>query len=436
MIFEEITIEKLAHGGDGLGHLADGRVIFVEGAIPGDVVDVEVVKDKKSWARGKIKAIRKPSQERVAPGCDGFERGCGGCQFWEMNFDRELEWKAQAAFEAMERIGGLELVEPVLVEAPSMRDYRSCVTLHQRRQKGRLTRGFFAAASRRVVPIEGCPIARPEIDEAMAELEGALDLVGKADIGMETTGDGGVVVHIELLPKERIRKKHLEELARRVEQGGVVRGIEVMDEKGDHYVIGDSTVEVHEVLARPPVAAMRVESGRFRQVNRAVNDQLVDHVVKVVAQNWERPRIVELYCGAGNFSFPLIELADRFRGYEKSRGAVETARQMAALSHTEEDVAFEVVDLSDKEGVALVLEQPFEVLLVDPPRKGAPLVVERLVEEERQGQLIYVSCDPACLARDAKVLARGGWTMETLHFFDMFPRTAHLEAVAVFERIG
>lgn len=449
MIIEDITIEKLAHGGDGLGHLPDGRVIFVERGIPGDVVDVEITKEKKSWAKGRIASIRQPAEARQTVGCEAFERGCGGCQFWGMDFDSELEWKVQAAWEAMKRISGLDLPEPGVVEAPSMRDYRSRVTFHQRRREGKLRRGFYAAGSRDVVPIEQCPIARPEIDEANQELGGALELLGKADIGVETTGDGGVVVHVELGPRERIDKDDLEELARRVEQGTVVRGIEVLDETGDYYVIGDTTVQLEEVLAEPPVESMRVESGRFRQVNRDVNARLVDYVTSVVEECWERPRIVELFCGMGNFSFALAPLVDRFVGFEKSRGAVETARQIAALSGDGDDaedadngddsgddevMVFKEADLSEDDDVARALEEPFEVLIVDPPRRGAPLVVEQLVAADRRGQLIYISCDPACLARDAKNLADGGWKVERLRFFDMFPRTSHLEAVAVFER--
>lgn len=431
---EEIAIEKLAQGGDGLAHLPDGRVLFVEGGVPGDVVDVEIMRDKKSWARGRVVATRQASKSRVNVECDAFERSCGGCQYWGVNYADELQWKVDAAWEAMRRISGLDVPKPRIVEAPSVWDYRNRVTFHQRRVDGTLERGFYAAGSRRIVAVERCPVARPAIDEAIAELGGALGLLGTAEITVETAGEGTAVALIELGSGERIEKDHLEELARRVEQGTVVRGVEVRDEHGEYYIIGDTTVEVGEVLARPPVEGMRVESGRFRQVNRAVNRRLVDYVVEAVGGDRRQPRIVELYCGAGNFSFPLADIASDFVGFEGSRGAVETARQMAALAENLEEIRFEVADLADEETVAEALERPFEVLVLDPPREGADVAAEWMARSDREGLIVYVACDPACLARDIATLADGGWTVVETTCFDMFPRTAHLETVAILEK--
>lgn len=430
---EDIEIEKLAHGGDGLGYLPDGRVIFVEGAVPGDRVDVELIRDKDRWAKGRLTSVREPSEARQSVECDAFERGCGGCQFWQVGYEQELQWKVDAAHEAMKRISKVDLPEPRVFAAESVRDYRSRVTYHQRHTGSDLVRGFYEQGSRRVVTVEQCPVARPAIDEAVAELGGSLDLLGKADITVETTDDSTAVALIELTGGQKIKKGHLEELARRVEQGTAVRGVEIIDEHDDYYVIGDTTVAAEEVLAHPPVEGLRVESGRFRQANAAMNRRMVDEVTEIVESNWTEPRVVELFCGAGNFSFSLIEHAALLFGYEGSEGAVATARRIAELSEYHEVMRFEEADLTDREVVDQVLEEPFEVLVLDPPRQGAAEVAEQVVEHQRRGQMIYVSCDAACLARDIKTLTAGGWSVEQLLCFDMFPRTAHLEVVAVLD---
>ena len=435
-----IEIEKLAHGGDGLGYLPDGRVLFVKDGLPGDIVDVEVIKEKKSFARGRVKEVTTPSKHRVAVQCEAFENGCGGCQFWGVGYDQEMEWKVQAAWEAMKRISKLDLADPRVEKAPTIFHYRNRVIFHQRREGDDLRRGFFAARSRKIIDVQRCPVAHKAINEAIEEFGGPLSMVGKADIMMETAGDGGVVVLVELLPGERISHDALNELSRRLEQGVVVRGIEILDDRGKYFILGDTTVAASEILARPPLESMQVKAGRFRQANSEVNRKLVDYIRDAVEEKFggddagPAPRIVELYCGSGNFSFPLAELAGELVGYEGSSAAVEAASQMVEMDDEMTHVHFEVADLSEIEVVSQVLSEPFDILVLDPPRDGAPEVAEEMVGDHLARQIIYISCDAACLARDLKTLCSGGWKLEELTFFDMFPRTAHLETVAILTR--
>lgn len=432
-IVEQIEIEKLAQGGDGFARLPDGRVLFVEGAYPKDVVDVEIAKEKETWARGGIAELRRESPGRVSVECEAFERGCGGCQFWDVDYESELAWKVDAAVENIERIGGVDLPEASVVEAPSMRDYRSRMTFHQRQIDGEMICGLFEEGTHRVVEIEGCPVARPEIDEAMAELRDVLASIGELEVTFETAGRGEAVALIELSHGERIEHADLEELARRIEQGTVVRGVEIVDKNDEYFVIGNTTVAAEEVLARPPAAGLHVESGRFRQVNAEVNRRLASHVTDLVEQTGEAPRILELFCGAGNLSFSLAESIGELTGVDDSEGAIETARRIAELAELDEKMGFRTGDLTSEDVVTDLLEAPFDVLLLDPPRKGAATVAECLRRMRVGGRIVYVSCDPACLARDAEMLEEGGWEIEELVFYDMFPRTSHIEAVMVLD---
>lgn len=430
----EVSIDKLANGGDGIGHLPDGRVVFVRGGVPGDVVEIEIEKEKKSWARGRVISIDESSPARQPVECDAFQKGCGGCRFWGVQYERELQWKVEACAEAIERIGGVQLPDFEVNRAPSIRDYRSRVTLHQRRDGRDLRLGFFAAESRRVVDVERCPVARPAIDEAIAELGGPLSMLGNAEISIETAGDGKAVVLVRLGRGQRVRRDHLEELSRRIEQGIVVTGVEILDDQDKYFIIGDTTVDAAEVIADPPVPSMRIKPGRFRQANRAVNRLLVDHVRERICDLESRPKVVELFCGSGNFSFSLAPYVEGLMGFEVSEDAIEVARQMSGLAEWSDRLSFEVADLTEERVLDRIATIDFDLLLLDPPRQGADQVARRLADVQGIDQIIYVSCDPACLARDLQKFDEARWNIDSLAFFDLFPRTPHLEAVVGLKR--
>ena len=434
-----ITIERLANGGEGIAHLPDGRVLFVEGAVPGDLVDVELSRDKKTWARGKVTGIQKKSPHRIPVECEAFRRGCGGCQFWGVAPEQEFVWKTTAAFEAMVRISKVELPTPQLEPSPTIRGYRSKISFHQRRDaEGEVHLGFFATGSQEIVDVDRCLVARSEINEALEEFGSILGLLGAGEFTLETAGDSSVVIQIELGEKERISPGTLKELSRWLEQGQVVRGIEILDARGKHFVLGDTTVAASETMAYPPVKVMRQKAGLFRQANQEVNRRLVDAVVEAAGGTevgGSGPRILELFSGSGNFSFPLLEIAESLVGVEGSAEAVEVARQVLTLREDlESNAEFRVADLFEPEMVSQVLEEEFDVLVLDPPRDGAAEVARQVVERGGSGLLLYVSCDPACLARDLKIYSEGGWEIRELRFFDMFPRTSHLEMLAILVR--
>lgn len=432
-LVSSLTIKRIAQGGDGVAHLPDGRVLFVEDGLPGDVVDVELSKDNKTWARGKVVRVNTPSPARTVPECAAFRDGCGGCQFWGVKRNDELSWKKEAAFEAMKRISGIDdLIEPEVIIG-SDRNYRSKVTFHQvDTDEGEVLLGFYKTGSKTLVPVDRCLIARPEINNALEEFGSVLSYLGAGDITFETAGENRVVISVVQGPKGRVMPGTLSELARWLEQGQVVSGIEIIDGLEKHYVVGDSTISASESFADQPVDSLRHQAGLFRQSNQAMNKRLVEAVVEALGN--EEPVVLELFSGAGNFTFPMLEVAARVVAVEGSAKALEVAHQIKVLATEGDSLSLHQADLFDEKVVEEVLDLDFDVLVLDPPRDGAFAIAKQLAEDTSCRKIIYVSCDPACLARDLKVLVQGGWQLESLRFYDLFPRTTHLETLAILTR--
>ncbi len=438
---ETVRIDRVAQGGDGISNLEDGRIVFVPRSLPGDEVEIRLIQQKKSFARGQIARILEPSKDRVEAECSYFRRGCGGCQFWHTTYENEVSLKSTAASEAIVKISGLALPTPVITPAPQSRGYRNRVTFHLRtrvernenaRARGAAKLGFFVEGSHDVVDVEHCLIASPVINEVRNQLFSALAWIDDAEIVVETSNtDSAVVIIRSLEPIKEVQKARAA-LTLLVQNSPVIAGIQLVEEKS-RWSTGDVQIDAQRVLARAPANAPSLRPGHFRQVNDAVNQLLVERVRAVVAEV-EQPHVLELFSGTGNIAFALSDIVESLVGIEgdsyTTRAATEIANG-AGLSH----FSFVSGDLS--EGFGQYLERgldEFNVLVLDPPREGAPEICRELVERDWKGQIVYVSCDPACLGRDLKILSEGGWELKELEFFDMFPRTVHIETLAVLTR--
>lgn len=428
---QQIEIVRMAHGGDGIGYLEDGRIVFVPTTLPGEVVDIELVELKKSYAKGRVVEVVEASPHRVDSDCAYFPE-CGGCQFWHTTYEHEVELKTEAAWQTIQRISKLDLPEARVVEAPEDRRYRSRVTFHRapagEGQGWKI--GFYRANSSELLDINDCLITDRLLNEVRRALEPALRDVGDCDFILETADDESVVV--TLMPERNFRTKmppSLKEFLKTLDQNPTVRGLRVVGEDED-VVFGDITVDGEEVLAHPPVDAAHVPSANFRQSFREMNGQLVDEVSGII-ERLGASSVIELFCGNGNFSFALPDSVERFVGLEANPAAIESAKGLATLAGLD-GYSFRVADLS--EGFVEPLDEmvdDFDLVLLDPPRAGAAEVCDELAQYQHLDAIVYVSCDPACLGRDLKTLTNGGWEVESLTMFDMFPRTSHIETVAV-----
>jgi 23S rRNA (uracil1939-C5)-methyltransferase len=434
---QTIEIQRMTHEGEGIGYLSDGRIAFVPGGLPGETVEVEIDELKSSFARAKVLKILDEADARVEPDCPYFE-DCGGCQFWHADYDAEVEWKLEAAYETIKRIGKVELPEPTLRQAPTDRRYRTRTTMHRRRtdEPGQSEKtwdvGFFRAKSNELVPIKDCLIASETVNKVRRLIEPALEDVGGVDIIIETASDESAVVTLlsEDIEREDVPPS-LKEFAETLGELDEIRGIRITGGDRD-LVLGDVTVDADQVIGAP-VSEARFPSTLFRQANQKMNRVLID-IVQEMTQQSGAQSVIELFSGAGNLSFGLVDTIQQLDGYEINGAAVEAANGQA--SKLEEDFAFHEVDLNkslDQKEIAAL--EDFDLLLMDPPRTGADDIAQELSNSpEAPDEIVYVSCDPACLGRDLKYLAEGGWECERIDLIDMFPRTGHVEIAAKLQR--
>jgi len=429
-IARRVEIRDIGHAGDGVGRLDDGRVVFVPRTIPGEIVDVEILERGEGYVRGRAISFDDRSGVRIDPDCPYFEE-CGGCQFWHVPYEREVDWKFGSARELAERNAGFELPEPERHPAPDDRRYRSRVRFHRRRESAEGDRwpvGFFARGTDELVEVDDCLVAEESVGEARRRMEPGLEEVGPIELRVETADESSCVVTIN--PRGDAPDEPPESLvafAEKLEDEPAIRGVRFLG--GDReWVGGDATVDGDRVLAEAPVESVRLPPGLFRQANSAVNRRMVERV-REMAEAAEAERVLELFCGVGNFTFAVGDVVRAVLGVERSEVAVEMAETMAEFTRREE-IAFLAADLSD--GLSQhenVRAFECDTVLLDPPRGGAGAVCRDLVDWEAD-RILYVSCDPAALGRDLAVLDRGAWRPRRVEMFDMFPRTSHVEVVA------
>jgi 23S rRNA (uracil1939-C5)-methyltransferase len=433
-----ITIDDIAQGGEGVGRLDDGRVVFVPKTLPGERVEGRLTEVKDNFLRCDLVEVLDPSPRRRQPDCPHFST-CGGCQFWHTDYEDELELKVHAAQEALQRISGIEdWPEPTVVEAPEPTRYRTRATFHRRPRPDGEGRGigFFAPGSHRLVEVEDCPITRASVCRARRDVEEGLEELGDVDLLVESASDEAAVITIKVDELPGQPPQSLVSLASRIDEIDSIRGIRIVG--GDRvWEEGDCTVDGDQVLADLPIDSLRMPAGLFRQSNRQANRRLVEVVAQAVDAGGAGT-VLELFSGSGNLSFAMVDEIDALLGLEVDERAVELANTIARFAGIETWM-FREADLADGFLDDLEPEEHgiFDQIVLDPARGGAPDVSRELASLQEQvapTRVTYVSCDPPALGRDLDVLSDGGWKPVEVTMLDMFPRTAHLEVVAVLER--
>ncbi|MFQ5479972.1 MAG: class I SAM-dependent RNA methyltransferase [Thermodesulfobacteriota bacterium] len=426
-----LEITGLAFGGSGIGR-DSGKVVFVPFTAPGDVVEVEVTKEKKRYSLARIKKIIKPSPIRDEPLCPVYGQ-CGGCDLQHIKYSEQLLWKERIFTETLRRIGGLTL-PPLDPAIPSEKryHYRSKVRFHVK--GGRW--GFFRKGTVSIVDIKECPIAAPLINRAFTELRdlvrgnAALAPLVKAlssiEIGLSPL-DNKVVASINLrkplqnIPWASILSavKPLKGLEARVAmEGGKGR---VLYKGGDR----DLRYETLGLTMSSPVSS-------FSQINRAQNERLIGRLLDYASLQGDES-IIELFCGAGNLTFHLAPLVSRLMAVDSDEAAVKRARQTAdGLDGRYKGLEFFIMEASKwcEENLKTLETSAIDMVILDPPREGDSETL-RWLGRVRPSRIIYVSCSPPTMARDLKILSGAGYDIEGASIMDLFPETGHIEGIAL-----
>jgi len=399
----------MAHGGEALGR-HEGKVIFVPYTMPGEEVLVGIVEDKGRYARAQLAEILSPSPRRVTPQCPHFGLGrCGGCQWQHIAYQAQLEFKAAVVRDQLARIGHLP-------DAPVRETIPSTSAWHYRNRiqfsisdDGRL--GFVATDGRRVEPIQECYLLHPLLEELLVALD--LELPGLVRLSLRAgvnTGDQMIIFETQNDEPPALESDLPISCVLLLSDGTPVNLI------GNNYI-------TEAVAGR----SFRISATSFFQVNTATAEELVQVVTEYLAPAGYET-LLDAYCGVGTFALSLADKVGQVIGIEEDARAVADARLNAGEM---ENVEF--IEGSAEESLPQ-LERRIDLAVLDPPRQGCrPETLAALIELAPR-RIVYVSCDPATLARDARQLTNGGYQLVEVQPVDMFPQTYHIESVALFER--
>ena len=440
-----VTIEGYSHEGDGVAHV-DGRVYFVRGGLRGETLEVRVLKDSRNIVYAKIEKILLASPARTAPACPNFGK-CGGCDLMHMDYGEELELKRRRVEDALRRIGGLDVVLTGIVGAPNVNNYRNKAIYTVGKNEGRAVTGFFRERSHDIVPTESCLIQAEVSDRVSAAVRRWMDKNSVTAYSEERRS--GVVRHVfcryafatktaqvTLVSFERDipRPESLVEEIRRTvpEAAGIV--LNVNRTRGNTVLAGEFKLLWGEDHIVDELCALKFKLSprSFYQINSAQAEQLYAKALEYSALTGSETAL-DLYCGTGTITLLLARAAGRAVGVEIVEAAIADARENAALNGIT-NAEFLCADAFD---AAVLLKERGtlpDVVVVDPPRKGlAPNVIETIASIS-PARVVYVSCDPATLARDLKLFDGCGYRAVEATAFDMFPRCAHVETVVLMTR--
>jgi 23S rRNA (uracil1939-C5)-methyltransferase len=415
----EVTIERILPGGLGLAH-AEGKTIMVALAAPGDRLRVRVDRVKGNVSFASIEEIIEPSPHRVEPPCPYFGR-CGGCNFQQLSYQAQLEAKVEIIRDCLRRLGGIENVPEIqITPAPNAWHYRSRAQWQYDAIRQRL--GYFESGSRHVCDVAECAVLAPELQQTLEGLRARMrdgSLPDDARDFRAVVGDD----QVSIAPSVR---------SPTVREGSAGRGAGPTVREGSEAVPG-ITRTIHG-------ETYRLNAESFFQANADLLPQLID--AAIVGASGETA--IELYCGVGLFTVPLARRFKHVIGVEGDTAAAIFARDnLANAGLGNAKVANRnVSDWLEQDAVAWLEKHLSErcqkpdreggqlnFLILDPPRTGAESRIIAGILNLKPKYISYVSCDPATLARDLKKLITGGYHLETITAFDMFPQTHHVETV-------
>jgi 23S rRNA (uracil1939-C5)-methyltransferase len=438
----DLEAQGVAHrvGADG----AKGKVVFIEGALPGELVQVQIARKKNQWEQGPISALARESSQRVRPGCPHFglhAGACGGCKMQHLHPAAQVAVKQRVLEDNLwhlAKVRAERILRPIEGPAWGYR-FRARLSVRFVVKKGVVLVGFHERKSRYVADMQVCPVLPAEVSGLLLplrELIGSMDQRDRLPQIELAAGDGVTALVL----------RHLEPLSdadsTRLRAFAAAHGVQWwLQPKGPETV--------HRLDQGGPVLSyalpefgitMPFKPTDFTQVNPHINRVLVSRALRLLEPRADE-RVIDWFCGLGNFTLPLATRAREVLGIEGSALLVERARQNAAANGLATRTAFAAQDLFELSAADLRELGPAGAWLVDPPREGAFALAKATADLHAAGgfelprRIVYVSCNPSTLARDAGLLIhQAGYRCTQAGVVNMFPHTAHVESIAVFDR--
>jgi 23S rRNA (uracil1939-C5)-methyltransferase len=428
------VIELLDHEGRGVTHV-DGKAVFIDGALPGEEVEYAAFKQRPSFDLARLGRILRPSAQRVTPRCPHFGV-CGGCSMQHLDPVAQTATKQRVLEDALRHIGKLrpQIIYPAIHGPAWGYRYRARLGVRLVPSKGGVRIGFHERRSSYIADLHRCEILPPHVSAmlpALRELIGELsipDRLPQIEIAVGETAT--VLVFRNLLPLAPADEARLAEFAD-------ARAVQVWLQPG-----GPATAYPLHPKDGPGLAytlpefdiTMAFRPTDFTQVNVDMNRVLIRRTLQLL-DPLPGERIGDLFCGLGNFSLPIARRGASVLGVEGSEALAARAAENARRNGLDERCEFYAANLFEATEDSLAALGPLDKLLIDPPREGAIAAVKALDPRQSPARIVYVSCNPVTLARDAAVLVREkGYALRGAGIANMFPQTSHVESIALFER--
>ncbi|MEW5008894.1 23S rRNA (uracil(1939)-C(5))-methyltransferase [Cycloclasticus sp. 46_83_sub15_T18] len=424
------TIESMAHDGRGVAHV-DDKAVFIAGALPGEEVIFEYSKKKKDFAEGRVTEVLRASADRVEPGCQHYDI-CGGCSFQHLDPEKQILAKQTILIDQFKSIGKLENIElwPALSGPHWGYRHRARLGVKDVVKKGRVLVGFREKASPYLAEIEQCEVLHSAVGKRLMDLSaliGELSIKDKIPQIEVSICDNRTALVFRIL--EPLSDNDLD-LLKAFEQSAEV----------DIYSQSKGPDTIKPISGEKPALSYQLPNdvtlyfgpSDFVQVNVEINRKMINRALETLQLN-EDDKVLDLFCGLGNFTLPMARVAGQVTGVEGSDDLIKRAKQNADKNGLS-NVDFHVANLMEELPNDDWINKKYNKVLIDPPRLGAKEILHYLPKWGAK-QVLYISCNPSTLARDAAIMVNElGYTMKKAGVMDMFPHTSHVESIALFEK--
>jgi 23S rRNA (uracil1939-C5)-methyltransferase len=419
----------MSHEGRGIAHV-NGKTVFVFGALQGETVLIQVLKTSRKFDQAAVVEVIEASPQRISPRCEAFQV-CGGCSLQHLANDDQVEMKQQSLLEMLEHAG----LEPAQILTPLRAGawgYRRKARLGVKYvpKKGRVLVGFRERNTPFIADMRRCEVLLPEVGYKLEQIS---ELIGELEARAQ-------IPQIEVAADdERVQLvfRHLSPLSERdrtlLLEFGENHDFDILLQPGGPDSVQPLSPGLPELYLRPAgVDDIRIafDALDFVQVHSEINRQMVAQALELLDLQ-PGDSVLDLFCGLGNFTLPMAQRCKRVTGVEVDQPMLTRARA-SALANNITNTDYYCADLSRPDPTAGWMRQRYDRVLLDPPRSGA-LEMAQSIDGFDAARIVYISCQPSSLVRDAAIICARGYHMSHLGIMDMFPQTAHVEAMAVFE---
>lgn len=436
----ELNIDDFTSEGNGVGRF-DGMAVFVDGAAAGDRARVHIIKVKPNYAVGKLMKVLKPSKDRIVPDCE-LTATCGGCAFRHISYEAECDMKRKKVEDAFLRIGGIDKRLDGFIAADALTSYRNKAQYPTGFEK-ELKIGFYALHTHRIVNCENC-LLQPEIfSKIVSEIRKWIIEFGVSVYDGETgegllrhiylrqgTVTGEIMVCLVINGEEIPKEKQL--ITRLVEFEDIKSVVLNINQKKNNVILGEECRTIYGsdyIYDELCGVKIRLSPLSFYQVNHNQAERLYGKAAEYADLDGSQT-VVDMYCGAGTIGLSMADRAKQIIGIEIVEPAVEDAKVNAELNSIN-NAEFYCMDAAEAAQMLKEKEIKPDVIVLDPPRKGCAEELVKTVSEINPDRIVYVSCDPATLARDCRRFSEFGYKVDKLTAVDLFPRTVHVESVCL-----